>query len=311
MPEPVVSVVIPTYNMAGWVTDAVQSALAQTFREYEIIVVDDGSTDDTEAALAPWRDQIRYIRQENMGQSVATNTGVLAARAPYVAFLDADDLWMPEKLARQMPGLLADDEIGLSCTDFSIQSPTGAVVPSFFQSGKGFAEGHVFDEMLDHCWVANPTAIVPRRVFDAVGFFYPTLNLGQDFHQWLRIAHTWKVTAVPDVLCRVRQRPDGRRPFESAYRSAIRTRESLLHAIPGLSARRQRVVRHQIAELAYRIGHRRILEGRTREARDVAREALRWNRFSVRATAMLGLSYCPPAPVHWLYATWRRLRARS
>jgi glycosyltransferase involved in cell wall biosynthesis len=308
---PAVSVVIPTYNMAGWVTDAVQSALAQTFRDVEVIVVDDGSTDNTEEALAPWRDRIRYIRQDNGGQSVATNTGVLAARAPYVALLDADDLWLPEKLERQLPPLMADAEIGLSCTDFSIQSPTGAIVPSFFQSGKGYTDGHAFDDMLDHCWVACPTAIIPRRIFDSVGFFYPGLNVGQDFHLWLRIAHKWKVTALPEVLCKVRQRPDGYRPFERSYRSAIRTRESLLGAIPELSAPRQRVVRHQIAELAYRLGQRRIFEGRVREAREVAREALNWNPSSVRAAAMLGLSYCPPAAVHALYATWRRLRARS
>jgi glycosyltransferase involved in cell wall biosynthesis len=311
MSAPTVSVIIPTYNMAGWVKDAVESALAQTFRDYEVIVVDDGSTDDTEDVLAPYRNQIRYMRIAHGGQAVATNTGVTEARGTYLAFLDADDLWMPTKLERQLPSLMADETIGFSCTDFSVRSPTGTVMPSFFDSGQGFANGHVFDELFDHCWVANPTVIIPRRVIDAVGLFDPALDVGQDFHLWLRIAHTWKVVAVPEVLCAVRQRPDGARPFERAYRSAIRTRERLLLALPDLSPRRRRAVRHQIAELEFRVGQYRLLDGRAREARADARRALSWNWRYGRAALLLALSYGPAPVARSLLSAWGRYRTDS
>ena len=101
MDETLVSVVIPTYNYAHFVTGAVESALAQTYPDREVIVVDDGSTDDTRDRLAPFEGRIRYIHQENQGLSAARNTGIRAARGALVAFLDSDDLWHPEKLAVQ------------------------------------------------------------------------------------------------------------------------------------------------------------------------------------------------------------------
>src|SRR5574340_444159 len=103
-----VSVIIPTYNRAALVPEAVASVLGQTWREFEVLVVDDGSTDGTLAALAPYAGQIRFLRRESRGGvSAARNTGIAAARGEWLAFLDSDDLWRPEKLARQMAYLLA------------------------------------------------------------------------------------------------------------------------------------------------------------------------------------------------------------
>ncbi len=99
---PLVSICIPTYNRAALVQEAVASVLAQTWREFELIVVDDGSTDDTTEALAAYASRIRLIRRESRGGvSAARNTGIAAARGEWLAFLDSDDLWRPEKLARQ------------------------------------------------------------------------------------------------------------------------------------------------------------------------------------------------------------------
>ncbi len=93
-----VSVIIPTYNNAPFVASAIDSALAQSHREIEVIVVDDGSTDDTEAGLARWQDRVRYIRTANAGAGAARNRGIAEARCPLIAFLDSDDGWMPDRL---------------------------------------------------------------------------------------------------------------------------------------------------------------------------------------------------------------------
>ena len=97
-----VSVIIPTYNRAEYVTHAIDSVLAQTYTDYEIIVVDDGSADNTKDVLLPYMDRIRYIYQENAGLSAARNTGIKAAKGDWIAFLDSDDEWLPGKLAVQM-----------------------------------------------------------------------------------------------------------------------------------------------------------------------------------------------------------------
>lgn len=100
--KPTVSVVIPTYNRAKYVTETIDSVLSQSYTDYEIIVVDDGSTDNTREALAPYMDRIRYIHQQNSGVSAARNRGIKAARGKWIAFLDSDDIWLPEKLAVQI-----------------------------------------------------------------------------------------------------------------------------------------------------------------------------------------------------------------
>ncbi len=123
--EPLVSVVIPSYNSALVIGQTVESALAQTHRSLEVIVVDDGSTDDTERAVRPYRDRIVYLRQENQGLAGARNAGMARATGDLVAWLDADDLWNPEKVALQVAVLQQHPECVLVASDFSAFDDTG------------------------------------------------------------------------------------------------------------------------------------------------------------------------------------------
>src|SRR5437016_10401011 len=107
MSEPLISAVIPSYNYGHFITDAIESALGQTYPHVEIIVVDDGSTDDTREQLAPYSERVCYIHQENGGLSAARNTGIRAAKGEWIALLDADDVWHPRKLELQMNCLAA------------------------------------------------------------------------------------------------------------------------------------------------------------------------------------------------------------
>ena len=114
---PLVTVVIPTYNYGHFVEQAVESALSQRYPNIEVIVVDDGSQDDTKARLEKYRGRIQYIYQRNQGLSAARNTGILKARGEYIAFLDADDIWIPEKISEQIGMFKSVAQIGLvSCS---------------------------------------------------------------------------------------------------------------------------------------------------------------------------------------------------
>jgi len=135
MNEPLVSVIIPTYNCGRYVEDAVESVLHQTRRPFEIIVVDDGSTDDTGLKLRKYKNRVQVVTQENQGSSKARNVGLELAQGDYVAFLDADDRWRPEKLEWQLACFRELDDVGLVFSDFSAIDPDGGIVATRYLEG--------------------------------------------------------------------------------------------------------------------------------------------------------------------------------
>lgn len=204
---PKVSVIIPTFNRASYVCEAIDSVLAQTYQDLEIIVVDDGSTDDTLPVLETYGERLRLLRQKNSGPAVARNRGIFAARGEYIAFLDSDDLWVPSKLEKQVAVLDSEPEIGLVYTDCfkgkSLEDITNG-------SGGCYAEwapqsGDIFGQLTRLNLVATPSVLVRFAVLRRVGIFDPLLRRGEDYDLWLRIAHVTKARFLPDVLCLIRQ----------------------------------------------------------------------------------------------------------
>jgi len=181
-----VSVVIPTYNSGEFVTQAIESVLSQTVAPAEIIVVDDGSTDDTAAALAPYENRIRYIYQENMGVSAARNRGVEAANGDFVAFLDADDIWHPQKLELQMDAFAKIPALGLLGTrGFFLpfnELPRYDKLPSrpysFITWRQLVVKNHI----------CSSSVIVRSSILNIAGDFDTTLQGPEDRDLWLRIA---------------------------------------------------------------------------------------------------------------------------
>jgi glycosyltransferase involved in cell wall biosynthesis len=183
-----VSVVIPTFNCADFLVEAIRSVLAQTYQEYEIIVVDDGSTDHTETALRQFGNRVRYIRQEPGGPSVARNRGILEARGKLIAFLDADDLWRPTKLARQVECLNHHPEAALVYTDFTRGPNPGSNNDSRLTAYKPRDPADPFHALLEENFIATPTVVVRRETLARSGLFDPTLKGSEDFDLWLRLA---------------------------------------------------------------------------------------------------------------------------
>jgi glycosyltransferase involved in cell wall biosynthesis len=168
---PLVSVIIPTYNRAAWVTEAAASVLTQKFWDYELIVVDDGSTDATLEALASFRGQVKVLRRkERRGVSAARNLGAGASRGDWLAFLDSDDLWLPDKLARQIDYLRAHPDL-LICQTEEIWLRNGVRVnPPETHRKVG---GDIFLQSLKRCSVSPSAVMVHRRLFKTMGGFPP------------------------------------------------------------------------------------------------------------------------------------------
>jgi glycosyltransferase involved in cell wall biosynthesis len=202
-----VSVVIPTHNRAQTLPRTLESVWAQTHRPIELILVDDGSTDATPQVVADWAAQheaapdfvVRSLYQDNAGANAARNRGIAAAEGAYVSFLDSDDRWQPEKLAKQLALLRGDARMGgvycgLTHVDLATGQPVGEAM-------LGGASGDVLRQLLIRD-VTGPTSchLLRRAVFEEVGCFDESLPARQDWDMWIRVATSYRIGCVPEPL---------------------------------------------------------------------------------------------------------------
>ena len=196
---PTVSIIVPTKNRAEYFAQAIQSALHQTFEDFEIVVVDSASTDNTRTIVENFKDKrIRYIRQdEDRGQSASRNEGVKHAKGEFVAFLDDDDLWFPAKLDKQLRKILKNPNVGLVSTG-RISFKDGFNVIKVFEP---FVNGKSFFSVLRKNCVGNcSTVMVRKRCFEKVGGFDENLPCVEDHDLWIRIAKKYQVDCLKEPL---------------------------------------------------------------------------------------------------------------
>lgn len=207
-----VSVVLPTYNREKTIKRAVESVLRQTYQNFELLVVDDGSVDDTQNILSEIHDKrMHYIRlPENRGVAAARNVGVCQARYDYVAFEDSDDVWHDDKLEREMKVFMNRPEVGIVYSAYRCIWPDGghSVVPDDFLEKKTLC-GDVFEELLQGNMIGMPTAVIRRSCFEKCGLFNETLTCLEDWELFLRIAKEYKVGYVQQPLVTVYATPGG------------------------------------------------------------------------------------------------------
>lgn len=197
-----VSVIIPTYNYGRYVGQAIDSVLAQTLPVHEIIVVDDGSTDETESVLACYSDRVRVIRQRNCGVAAARNTGVASSSGELVAFLDADDTWLPLKIERQVARLLAEPELGMVHCGMREVDQAGKTVLDYSEGLDGWLANELLLFERRAIVGSGSTALVRRAAFDAVGGFDEEKDLhpSEDWDFCYRLARRYKIGFVPELL---------------------------------------------------------------------------------------------------------------
>jgi len=193
-----VSAIIPTYNRADYIAQAVSSCLAQTYPCYEIIVVDDGSTDNTPQVLGQFGTRIQVVRQKNGGLAAARNAGIRAATGQYLGFLDDDDLWLPCKLERQVQALSQDHAVTVIYSDFAYVHEEGKnTVPRSLNRPQ---PRNMLEALLMGNWLAVDTFLIRRDCFGEIGFFNEELRAHEDWDFWLRLAARYRWSHVPEEL---------------------------------------------------------------------------------------------------------------
>jgi len=206
--SPEVSVIIPVYNQAKFIDKAIESVLKQSYQDFEIVVVNDGSTDNSESTVKGFIDfRIRYIcHSDNRGISAARNTGIRASRGKYITLLDADDEFLPEKLDMQVELLRSEpSDVGVVCAwSFNIDK-NGDYISKRYLPRKG---GYIFEDLLSANYMSVPALLIRRECFEKVGLFDNLLNGQEDWDMWIRIAKYYKFALIKIPLAKRRIHPN-------------------------------------------------------------------------------------------------------
>jgi glycosyltransferase involved in cell wall biosynthesis len=236
--KPLVSVVIATYNMARYLPLAVRSALDQTYKNIEVLVVDDGSTDDTQDVIGSFLDdhRVRYFTQENKGQAAAKNHGVRESKGDYVAFLDADDIWALEKIDLQLPLFLRSETVGVVHARVLYIDETGKELRV---ADNELFRGRVSGPLLIRNFIGFGTSIVKKECFDRLGGFKENIRMGVDYDLWLRFSTQYEFDYIDRPLLYYRvwsgQMSNN---CKNRYLNGIETMKNFLQEFPGVVDKR-------------------------------------------------------------------------
>jgi len=197
---PHISVIIPFYNCVNWLEEAVESALLQSFNDYEIILVDDGSETADNFPPNINDNRVRYVRQENSGPAAARNLGVKLSTGQFVAFLDSDDLWLPNKLEVQLGYMLDNPDIIFSHTSYIRINTKGTFIEEI-ASGK--FRGKVYPRIISNCPIATPTVMIRRDILNEFKF-NEFAKIGEDVILWTQISKQYEILGINKPLTKVR-----------------------------------------------------------------------------------------------------------
>lgn len=300
---PAISVIIPTFNNAHLIGEALKSVYAQSFRNYEIIVVDDGSTDSTREMLKSHSERITYYHQENQGLAVARNVGLSLAKGAYVTYLDADDIWHPQNLQVKHDFLMRFPELGGVFSDFLIFDASGVLsargtkelFPFFQRTGRDFRDifqhthsiqveegrsatvytGHIFDDLFWGNFIL-PTSMVFNRSFaQAVGEFRAHMRTQQDYEYWLRFSKHHPFAYVDDVLVNYRRHSQQLTDHSRIERILLAVLEIIdLYEEEFYRAGKSRIYDRRKVEILTNLAKVYIRQGKTSQARAMVYKAV-------------------------------------
>ncbi|MBN2503046.1 MAG: glycosyltransferase family 2 protein [Anaerolineales bacterium] len=309
---PTVSVIIPAYNRADLIVETLESVFAQSYRDYEIIVIDDGSTDDTRTVLAPLAaaGELRYTYQENAGLPAARNTGIRIAEGQYVAFLDSDDLFTPDKLEKQMAVFATHPDAMLVHAGFSKFDNAGN---DLGYRDTSFYSGQIYPQMLLEWSVlmAAPCVVSRREVFAEVGYFDESLWWAEDLDMWRRIARRYPFYIVPEPLAKIRTHPTSMSSDKTKAADAFLI--YLNKAFAEDLDLSEDFKRHALARMYTNVAQNLLGAGRRPEMRLVRAHAWKAMRYWPRETGAYAAwvaSFLPPGVRESLIKVWRKLRYR-
>lgn len=300
--NPVVSIIIPTYNRAHLLGRAIQSVLDQTHQDFELIIVDDGSTDNTEEIVRSFSDErIRYIKHDkNRGGAAARNTGIKAARGEYIAFQDSDDEWLPEKLEKQIRVFeTVPPEVGVVYTGFHrLENNKKTYIPSSKITQK---EGYIFSSLLKGNFVTTQAVLVKRECFERAGMFDENLPRLQDWELFIRISKYYHFKCIDEPLVISYYQP---RSISADQNALIRALELILERhFEDLKKDRRVLASHCLI-----LGHLLCSNGQLKQGRSYLIKAVKAYPLNIKALCAALASLLGQSVYNMTAASYRKIR---
>jgi len=290
-----VDVIVPCYNVEHHVRRALDSVLAQTHQDFSIYAVNDGSTDNTMQVLETYAPRCISISQAHAGPAAARNRAIRESASPFIAFIDADDEWLPEKLERQISLLRQNKSLGMVCSHCLISTSASEENRHILHNDEP-GTGRLFQHLVRNCFVFTPTVVVRRRCLEEIGFFNEALPVSEDFNLWLRIAARWEIAVVPEVLAIVKKRSGNLSTTtlpQERLRSGVAALEHVTASCSSLSPVEQHALRLALAERIYFYGSYLLSTGAKRASRKHLASAWELQATHWRALVKLALSFLP------------------
>lgn len=307
-----VAVIVPCYNVERYVRRALDSVFVQTYRDFHVYTVDDSSTDTTLQLLKAYT-ELSYISQPHAGPAAARNRAIKMSDSTFIAFLDADDEWLPLKLERQISLLKQDPSLGLVCSLCSI-SDSGNEPHTFFSADGIPHSGKLFRHLVRNCFVFTPTVVVRRSCLEEVGLFNESLAVCEDFNLWLRIAARWNIAFLPEVLASAYKRPGSLSVSTSTNEqlaNGVAALEHVRSSCPQLSPPEISALRAALAERLYFHGSYLLSSGARRASRRNLKPALKLRPAHWQTLVKLALTFLPLHVTEFLTGIKRKLAPRS
>jgi glycosyltransferase involved in cell wall biosynthesis len=288
--QPSVTVIIPTYNRGEMLRAALASAAAQTFRAFEVLVVDDGSEEDLRPVIGAFDGPVRHLRIEHGGAARARNAGIEAARTDLIAFLDSDDLWLPEHLARTVPIPQEHPEVGLVYHDKVTLNPAGRPVPS--RRSRPHPSGSVTEPLFAYDFIPTPSVVCRRELLSRAGCFDPAMVPSEDYDLWLKMSLLCQFAWVDQPLMQRRQHNGNISKQHRTRNEVVRVvlKERFWRGSAASVAIRPPSARKVLAKAFYRAGRLLLKGGWNTSARRFLRRSLQYRPFYPRALFWLALA---------------------
>lgn len=292
-----VSVIIPTYNQPMLLCEAIDSVLNQTFNDLELIIVDDGSTDNTSDIIARYKkrsNKIRYFFQKNGGPSAARNAGIQLSNGEYVSFLDHDDILLPTKIEKQVDFLSTNKNFGMVFSNAYEFNREGVTKKYRLKNiDRRQMSGYILKYLIMRCFILSPSVMIRRTVLDDIGYFDTRFLFSQDWDYWLRVARKYEIGFLDEVLVGYRRHAGN---ITNNLELHIKERHKVIDfafdkkIIPDAISK---YVRLSHAFICYEYGEECLVRGNRTKARSEFVKSLIYNPFNIKTYIVLIKAFIP------------------